>query len=255
MLVRAVIHALEQRTGEANQQVVVLLAVLRHADPARQRNGGVAEGHVIGQLGRVRHLLKDLEAVRAPGRAGVHAAGEHRGHDGGSVHVHRLDVVHGHAGLVEGVLEDILGGRAGGVGHNLALQVFHRGNALGGPGGQNFINIGEGYLARGLHRAVIGQLHQRFRGHVFPKPAVHTGLFPGGQRPLRQPEQPSDAALIVLLLGQPLDMALCLFIGIYAILQPTRHHLFQIAQLLFALFPAVGSCHQQVFGAQLQRTE
>ena len=119
----------------------------------------------------------------------------------------------------------------------------------------NFINIGEGYLARGLHRAVIGQLHQRFRGHVFPKPAVHTGLFPGGQRPLRQPEQPPDAALIVLLLGQPLDMALCLFIGIYAILQPTCHHLFQIAQLLFALFPAVGSCHQQVFGAQLQRTE
>ena len=130
MLVRAVIHALEQSAGEANQQVMVFLAVLRHADPARQRNGGVGEGHVVGQLGGVRQLLKNLQAVRTPGCAGVHAAGEHRGHDGGSVHVHRLDVVHGHAGLVEGVLEDVLGGRAGGVGHNLALQVFHRGNAL-----------------------------------------------------------------------------------------------------------------------------
>ena len=136
----------------------------------------------------------------------------------------------------------------------LGLGGLHGGNALGSPRSQHLINIGKGDLPGGLHRTVVGQLDECIGGHVFAAPPVDAGFFPGGQRPLRQPEQPPDATLIVLLTGQTPDVDLRLFVGVNALLQPARHHLFQIAHLLFAAVPAVGGGHQQVFGGQLQRT-
>ena len=112
MLVGGVIHPLEQRTGEAEQHVALLGGEPGHADPAGQGYGLVGEGHVVGQLGGFRHFLEDLQTVGAPCGAGVHAAGEHRGHNGGGVHIKRLNIVHRHAVFEQAVDEDVLGGGA-----------------------------------------------------------------------------------------------------------------------------------------------
>ena len=128
----AVDLALVQSGAKAHEDVVVLLGVLGQDDV------GAGERDLVGVVGVgaedevvVAELLLEGDGVGRPGGGGVDLAGDEGRRHAGDVHLDGVDVVDGEAGVLEDVLEDDLGGGAGGDAHRLAGEVSAGLDAVG----------------------------------------------------------------------------------------------------------------------------
>ena len=139
----AVDLALVQSGAKAHEDVVVLLGVLGQDDV------GAGEGDLVGVVGVgaedevvVAELLLEGDGVGRPGGGGVDLAGDEGRRHAGDVHLDGVDVVDGEAGVLEHVLEDDLGGGAGGDAHRLAGEVSAGLDAVGLVG-DDAVGLGE----------------------------------------------------------------------------------------------------------------
>ena len=111
---------------------MVGLGVLRGTNVAGGEDGAVQEVGVGAQIHVVvAQSVLQGDGIGGPGGGGVNLPGDHGGGHTVHGHLYSVDIIHGHAGTGQGLLQNNLRGGAGGHSNGLALQILDSFNALG----------------------------------------------------------------------------------------------------------------------------